>query len=175
VRLTRAATKSKAAQVEDVILFKVGAHRFAIAANAVDEIRNLEGLLPLPPALRHQRLARVKAMLVREKKDPDKIFFVVDAAAHFGVSAVEPGRVLVLRASCAALQVESIDRMTQISTVVALPAAFSGQERTWYRGLALLGDQVVPLVSPEAFLNKGEQAVMLASWKGFAAAKGATA
>ena len=56
MKLTRAAAKTKAAQVEDVILFKVGAHRFAIAANAVDEIRNLEGLSPLPPALRHQRI-----------------------------------------------------------------------------------------------------------------------
>lgn len=175
MRLTRATARKKAAQVEDVILFKVGASRFAIAANAVDEIRNLEGLSPLPAALRHPRLARVKAMLVREKKDPDKVFFVVDAAAHFGLDPAEPGRVLVLRSSCAALQVESIDRMTQISTVVALPAAFSGQERLWYRGLALLNDQVVPLVAPEAFLNKGEQAVMQASWKGLAAAKGATA
>lgn len=175
MKLTRATAKKKAAQVEDVILFKVGAHHFAIAANAVDEIRNLEGLSPLPPALRHQRLSRVKAMLVREKKDPDKVFFVVDAAAHFGLDTVEPGRVLVLRQSCAALQVESIDRMTQITTVVALPAAFSGLERTWYRGLAVLNAQVVPLVSPEAFLNKGEQAVMQASWKGFAAAQGATA
>lgn len=175
MRLTRATSRKKAIQVEDVILFKVGTNRFAIAANAVDEIRNLDGVSPLPPALRHQRLSRVKAMLVREKKDPDKIFFVVDAAAQFGLDAVEPGRVLVLRQSCAALQVESIDRMTQITTVVALPAAFSGQERAWYRGLAVLDDQVVPLVNAEAFLNKGEQAVMQASWKGFAAAQGATA
>ena len=175
MRLTKAATKKKATQMEDVILFVVKGQRFAIAANAVDEIRNLEGLSPLPPALKHPRLSKVKAVLVREKKDPDKVFFVVDAASHFGLPAAEPGRVLVLRASSAALQVESIDRMTQISTVVALPQAFSGQERLWYRGLALLGDQVVPLVSPEAFLNKGEQAVLQASWKGFAAAKGATA
>jgi chemotaxis signal transduction protein len=170
VRLTRATAKTKTAQVEDVILFKVGAHRFAIAAHAVDEIRNLEGLSPLPPALRHQRLSRVKTLLVREKKDPGKVFFVVDAASHFGLEPATPGRVLVLRDSTAALQVESIDRMMQISTVVALPSAFSGQERTWYRGLAVLNDQVVPLVNAESFLNKGEQAVMLASWKGFAAA-----
>ena len=175
MRLTKAATKKKATQVEDVILFKVCGHRFAIAANAVDEIRNLEGLSPLPPALKHPRLAKVKAVLVREKKDPEKAYFVVDAASHFGLSGGEAGRVLVLRGSSGALQVENIDRMTQISTVVALPLAFTGQERAWYRGFPLLSDQVVPLVSPESFLNKGEQAVLQAGWKGLRAAQGATA
>lgn len=175
MRLTRATAKKKAAQTEDVILFWVDGHRFAIAANAVDEIRNLEELSPLPPALKHPRLSKVKATLIRAKKDPEKVFFVVDAAAHFGLKSAEAQRVLVLRGSSAALQVEGIDRMTQISTVVEIPLAFAGQERAWYRGLALLGDQVVPLVAPEAFLNKGEQAVLQASWKGLAAAKGATA
>lgn len=175
MRLTKAATKKKATQMEDVILFLVAGQRFAIAANTVDEIRNLDGLSPLPTALKHPRLSKVKAVLVREKKDPAKVFFVVDAGAHFGLTGGEIGRVLVLRGSSAAIQVENIDRMMQISTVVELPLAFSGQERTWYRGFALLNDQVVPLVSPEAFLNKGEQAVLQASWKGFVAAKGATA
>ncbi len=175
MRLTRATGKKKTAQTEDVILFMVDGHRFAIAAKAVDEIRNLEGLSPLPPALHHPRLAKVKATLVRGKKDPEIIYFVVDAAAHFGLKRNEPERVLVLRNTSAAIQVEKIDRMTQISTVVALPAAFRGQERVWYRGLAVVGEQVVPLVAPEAFLNKGEQAVLQASWKGMIAARGATA
>ncbi len=175
MRLTRAADKKKTAQTEDVILFVVDGHRFAIAANAVDEIRNLDGVSPLPPALHHPRLAKVKATLVRGKKDPDTVYFVVDAAAYFGLKRNEPERVLVLRHAAGALQVEKIDRMTQISTVVALPAAFRGQERVWYRGLALVGEQVVPLVAPEAFLNKGEQAVLQASWKGLIAAQGATA
>lgn len=175
MKLTRATTRKKAALTEDVILFMVGGSRFAIAANAVDEIRNLDDLAPLPAALRHPRLAKVKFTLVRGKKDPDKVFFVVDAAAHFEIDKAEPQRILVLRNSYAAVQVGNIDRMTQISTVVALPLAFGGQERTWYRGLALLNEQVVPLVAPEAFLNKGEQAVMQASWRGHIAAKGATA
>ncbi|HUQ49646.1 MAG TPA: chemotaxis protein CheW [Terriglobales bacterium] len=165
--------KTKAKQIEDVILFVVNEQRFAIAANTVDEIRNLDGLTPLPPALRHSRLAKVNSTLVRGSKDPDKVYFVVDAATHFGLTPAEPARVLVLRDAPVALLVSNIDRMTQISTVVALPMAFSGNEREWYRGLALLGEQVVPLVSPEAFLNKGEQAVLKASWKGLAAAKGA--
>lgn len=175
MRLTKAVNKKKVTQTEDVILFVVDGHRFAIAANAVDEIRNLEGLSPLPAALRHPRLAKVKSTLVRSKKDPESVYFVVDAATHFGLESVRPDRVLVLRNSSAALQVEKIDRMTQISTVVALPAAFSGQERIWYRGLALLGEHVVPLVAPEVFLNKGEQAVLQASWRGMIAAQEATA
>ncbi|MEO5935823.1 MAG: chemotaxis protein CheW [Terriglobales bacterium] len=175
MRLTRATNKKRSAQTEDVILFVVDGYRFAIAAKAVDEIRNLDELSPLPAALKHPRLAKVKATLIRGKKDPEMVYFVVDAAAHFGLKTVPPERVLVLRNAAAALQVEKIDRMTQISTVVALPSAFSGQERLWYRGLAVLGDQVVPLVAPEAFLNKGEQAVLQASWKGLRAAQGATA
>ncbi|HUS20311.1 MAG TPA: chemotaxis protein CheW [Terriglobales bacterium] len=175
MRLTKATAKKKSAQTEDVILFLVNGCRFAIAANAVDEIRNLDELSPLPLALKHPRLSKVKSTLVRGKKDPDHVFFVVDAALHFGLKSAEPNRVLVIRNSSAAIQVENIDRMTQISTVVELPAAFSGHERVWYRGLALLGELVVPLVAPEAFLNKGEQAVLLASWKGLIAAKGATA
>lgn len=175
MRLTRAANKKKSAQTEDVILFMIDGHRFAIAASAVDEIRNLDELSPLPTELKHPRLAKVKATLIRAKKDPNTVYFVVDAAAHFGLKSVPPERVLVLRNGAAALQVEKIDRMTQISTVVAMPLAFSGQERLWYRGLAVLGDQVVPLVAPEAFLNKGEQAVLQASWKGMLAAQGAIA
>lgn len=175
MKLTRATTSKQAVQTEDVILFMVGGSRFAIAANAVDEIRNLDDLAPLPAALKHPRLSKVKFTLIRGKKDPDRVFFVVDAAAHFGLGPAAPERVLVLRNSSAAVQVGNIDRMTQISTVVALPLAFTGQERAWYRGLALLNGQVVPLVAPEAFLNKGEQAVMQAGWRGHLAARGATA
>jgi len=46
--------------------------------------------------------------------------------------------------------------MTEISALYALPHAFTGQERQWYRGLAVLAGtdgqpEVVPVVNPDAF------------------------
>ena len=49
--------------------------------------------------------------------------------------------------------VDSTDRMAEISVLHALPQAFSGEERKWYRGLAVLDDNVVPVVNHKAFLS----------------------
>jgi chemotaxis signal transduction protein len=161
VKLERAKRKPAVRQTEDVILFTVGSMRFAIAANAVDEIRNLDGLTPL----RHgymSKLGKVKYTLVREKKDSDVTYFVVDAAAHYGIARAKSTRVLVLRGAAAAVLVDSIERMTQIATISKLPRAFHGEELEWYRGFATVEAHVVPVVEPSSFLNKGEVAVLQA-------------
>jgi len=154
----------KKAQMEDVILFTVAETRFAIAANAVDEIRNMDGLLPHKSGFDH-RLAKVKFTLVREKKDREKMYFVVDANTHFRGSASKPSRVLVMRNFPVALMVDGIDRMMQISAVISMPQAFTGEERNWYRGLAVMDGKVVPVINPESFLTKGEIAVLEAKAK----------
>ena len=51
---------------------------------------------------------------------------------------------------------DRIDRMADISAVHALPLAFTGEERRWYRGLAYLDDSVVPVVEPTGFLTPEE-------------------
>ena len=38
----------------------------------------------------------------------------------------------------------------------ALPAAFCHEERVWYRGLTVLDQSVIPVVSPEGFLTADE-------------------
>ena len=38
----------------------------------------------------------------------------------------------------------------------ALPAAFCHEERVWYRGLTVLDQNVLPVVSPEGFLTSDE-------------------
>jgi len=159
MRADRSTKKPAARRLQDMILFTIGSKRFSIAADAVDEIRNLDGLVP-----RHSsfvgKLAKVKHILIHEKKNRSTTYFVVDAAMHFQIRGSQPSRVLILSGSRTALLVDSIERMAQIASVHRLPQAFSGEELVWYCGLACLGDQIFPVVHPGSFLNKGELAVL---------------
>jgi chemotaxis signal transduction protein len=163
----------KVIEHEDVILFSVCGSTFAIRASAVDEIRNLDGLSYFRSSFA-TNLKKVTHTLVREKKDPQKTYFVVSGSAHFALAPSSMGRVMVLRNGAAAVIVDAIDRMTQIEVVHALPKAFTGQERDWYRGLAICDGRVIPVVREEAFLSKGELA-MLAAQHSASVAQGASA
>jgi hypothetical protein len=48
----------------------------------------------------------------------------------------------------------------EITVLHALPAAFTHEERIWYRGLAIVNGAVVPVVNQGAFLSRGELAVL---------------
>lgn len=152
---------------EGVILFTVAGFKFAIAAGAVKEIRGLEGLNSFTLGGISERVDKLKYTLERG----GTTYFVVDANRHFRLPASSPGRLLVLRNSPTAVLVDSTDRMTDISTLHALPRAFQNEERTWYRGLAVLNGEVVPVVNAGAFLSKGEQEVLRAGLEGL---RGAT-
>jgi hypothetical protein len=52
--------------------------------------------------------------------------------------------------------VDRIERMAEIPAVYALPQAFSGAERRWYRGLAFVDDVVIPVIQPAGFLTLEE-------------------
>lgn len=136
---------------EDVILFTVGGFRFAIAASSVSEIRSTAGL---------QRFSnsgsRVTPKVDYTLERDGVVHFVVNAARHFHLPAGKPTRVMVLRHAPAAVLVDSTDRITEISVLHALPLAFNREERNWYRGLAVLNDEAVPVVNPSAFLTKNE-------------------
>ncbi|HWR35561.1 MAG TPA: chemotaxis protein CheW [Clostridia bacterium] len=148
MRIGRQTTKKHAVRHgEAVILFAVGPHTFAIAANEVDEIRDLQGLKPL-----RSTLAKVKQMLVRGKHT----YFVVDASFHLCQLPSKASRVLILRNLRTAVAVDSIDRMMEVAGVQPLPQSFHGDERRWYRGLTLLGEAVVPVVNAAAFLTSSE-------------------
>jgi chemotaxis signal transduction protein len=142
----------KARRTEQLILFNVGAHRFAIAANAVHEIRSTDSLAGASAALAQTELPHVQHMIHRGKRT----YFVVHGGDHFQLPAARPTLVLVLRDSRVAVLVDAIDRMATISRLYALPRAFSGDERQWYRGLALIEDRVVPVVNPSGFLSEEE-------------------
>jgi hypothetical protein len=55
-----------------------------------------------------------------------------------------------------AVLVDKIERMAEINSVHALPRAFIGDERRWYRGLAYLEDHVIPVIEPTGFLTREE-------------------
>lgn len=143
---------------ENIILFTVAGFRFAIAASAVSEIRSAENLERFSAAGSHRATAKVESILRRN----GVAFFVVSAARHFGLPSAAGSRVLVLRHTDVAILVDATDRMVEISLLHSLPMAFHSDERNWYRGLAVLNGEVLPVVNPAAFLSKGEAAVLRA-------------
>jgi chemotaxis signal transduction protein len=144
--------KLKTRRSEAVILFSVASHRLALAAQAVEEIRNIEGLRPLHQGFGPGKVSKVKNILERD----DKIYFVVDANMHLRMLSSRPARLLLMRDSSLALSVDAIDRMAEVTVLHPLPRAFRGEERDWYRGLVLIGDDVVPVLNPAALMSKAE-------------------
>ena len=150
--------RNKRGQGEAVILFSAAGHNFAIAATAVDEIRPHNAMQPFTGVLPYPRLNKVRHIIERDKVS----HYVVDAAMHFQLPPGRVQRVLVLHGSRAAVAVERIDRMAEITSLFALPRAFRGEERDWYRGLAVIQGEVVPVVDPASFLSKAEVALLCA-------------
>ena len=138
---------SSSGRAETVVLFSVGSFVFAIPARSLEEIREIGGLRDFS-----SRLAKVKQTLDRQ----ERTYFVVDAARHFRVANQRPGRLMILRHAPVAVTVEAIDRMQEIHAIHELPDAFAGEERNWYRGLALIKGKIVPVVRAESFLTKSE-------------------
>jgi len=141
---------------EDVIVFAVGGFRFAISAAAVKEIRSMEGLHAFTLGGISGQIAKLKHTLERG----GVTYFVVDAAQHFQLLPSQPSRVLILRNAPTAVLVDSTDRIMEISALHALPRAFTHEERSWYRGLAVVNGAVVPVVNHHAFLNKAELEIL---------------
>ena len=80
---------------------------------------------------------------------------------------------MVLRHAPAAVMVDAIERMQEIDSIQALPAAFRGEERNWYRGLTVVKGRVIPVVRPEAFLTKAEAVLLQATLRGSEAGRSA--
>lgn len=146
---------------EMVILFLAGGFKFAIAAEAIDEVRELGGLKEFS-GRSHPSLEKVTHTLDRQGHR----YFVLDACAHFGARSRRPTRLMVLRSVRAAVMVDAVERMQEIQLIRPLPDAFSGKERGWYRGLTVIKGKVVPVVKPEAFLSKAEVSSLEASHSG---------
>ena len=70
---------------EDVIVFAVGGYKLAIAAGAVKEIRGMDDLHPFKLGGISAQIAKLKYTLERN----GTTYFVVDAAQHFRLPAIE--------------------------------------------------------------------------------------
>lgn len=147
MRLPRYKKRIQRAVGFPVILFTIGDKVFAIGAAEVNEIQSLQGMQSI--GTQPRQFGKVRHTLTREGKR----YWVVDGNVHFGMMPTHSTRVLLLGGSPVALKVDAIVRMTEIPRVLPLPHAFHGEERTWYLGLALLDDTVVPVVNPESLLS----------------------
>jgi hypothetical protein len=67
--------------------------------------------------------------------------------------------------------VDHTDRIIEIASLHALPRSFQGEERQWYRGLAMIDGRVVPVVEPSAFMARSEFTVLQAALSGVEAAE----
>lgn len=142
---------------EAIILFSVGPYRFGISAQAVEEIRNTDGVRSFTHGFARAR--KVRSTLERDRKT----YFVVDATMHLRILSSRAARLLLLRDRPIALSVDSIDRMAEIASLHPLPHAFQGEERAWYRGLALIGEDIVPVLESAVLLSKTELASLEAA------------
>jgi len=137
---------------EQVILFSAGARTFAIAADAVQEIRSTDSLADAAVEMAQADVPKVRHLVERR----GRTYFVVNAGAHFGLRVTRPTLVLILRQIRVAVLVDNIERMVEIGAVHSLPKAFEGAEKSWYRGLAYLDDCVIPVIHPAGFLTAEE-------------------
>jgi chemotaxis signal transduction protein len=137
---------------ETVVLFAVANQMFAIAAQAVQEIRSTDSLGASAIEIEQIEIGKVRHTVERG----GRTYFVVNAGTHFGLPVTRPTLVLILRESRVAVLIDRIERMAEISAVYPLPLAFSGDERRWYRGLAQVDDLVIPMIQPDGFLT-GEE------------------
>jgi chemotaxis signal transduction protein len=137
---------------EPMILFSVAHQTFAIAADAVQEIRSTDSLAGAAMEFEQSEVPKVHHTIERAHRT----YYVVNAGAHFGLPVTRPTLVLILRQLRSAVLVDRIERMVDISAVHSLPRAFTGQERKWYRGLTYLDDHVIPVIQPNGFLTPDE-------------------
>jgi chemotaxis signal transduction protein len=142
----------RARHSERVILFFVSNQMFAIAADAVQEIRSTDSLAGGATEIESAEIPKVRHMIERGRHT----YYVVNACLQFSLPVTRPTLVLILRQFRAMALVDRIERMAEISSVYALPSAFRGDERRWYRGLAYLDDVVIPVIDPAGFLTPEE-------------------
>ena len=134
---------------EQVIVFSVAHQPFAIAAESVQEIRSTDSLAATAIELEQAVLPKVRHTVERAHRT----FYIVNAGTHFSLPVSRPTLVLIMRQVRVAVLVDHIEHMGEIPGVYALPRAFMGEERRWYRGVAYLDDHVIPVVRPTGFLT----------------------
>lgn len=137
---------------EAVIVFAVARQLFAIAADAVQEIRSTDSIAGSASEIAELSVPKVRHTIERGPH----VYFVVNAGVHFHLPVTRPTLVLLLRQFRVAVLVDRIEEMAEIPAVFNLPHAFTGDERRWYCGLAYLNDHVIPVINPSGFISDAE-------------------
>ncbi|HKD50297.1 MAG TPA: chemotaxis protein CheW [Candidatus Acidoferrum sp.] len=137
---------------EQIILFRIGEQLFALSSSSVQEVRGADSLSGGAREISAPGIDKVRQFVRRGANT----LFLVSGAAHFGLSAPDGILAFVLRNTRTALLVDSIEKMTAMTRLQALPLSFCDEERHWYRGLTALDQTVVPVVRPEGFLSDDE-------------------
>jgi len=146
------APRSQTVRTEQIILFRCSNQVFAISSASVQEVRSVDSLSGVAIEVNEPSLRKVRHALRRGEVS----VYVVNAALHFGLKASPPSLIFLLRKSRVALLIDGIEKMTTMTRLQALPAAFCHEEQKWYRGLTVLEQNVIPVVSPEGFLTREE-------------------
>lgn len=144
--------KSHPVRAEQIILFRASNQIFAVSSSSVQEVRSVDSLAGAAVEINEPSLAKVRHAIRRG----DRNQYVVNAAIHFGLRPAPAALIFVLRKSRVALLVDGIEKMTSMTRLQALPGAFCHEERTWYRGLTVLDQNVIPVVNPASFLTAAE-------------------
>ncbi|MGA8223781.1 MAG: chemotaxis protein CheW [Candidatus Acidiferrales bacterium] len=142
----------RARHSETIILFSVAHQTFAISAESVQEIRSTDSLAGAANEIDQPEIPKVRHTIERAHRT----YYIVNACAHFSLPVTRPTLVLIMRQLRVAVLVDKIERMAEISAVHALPRAFMGEERRWYRGFAYVEDHVIPVIHPAGFLTNEE-------------------
>lgn len=147
-----AAHKTKPVRTEQIILFRASNQVFAISSASVQEVRSVDSLAGAAVEISEAGLGKVRHAIRRGERN----LYVVNAALHFGLRASPAALIFLLRKSRVALLIDGIEKMTTMTQLQALPGAFCHEERTWYRGLTVLDQNVIPVVNPGGFLTPEE-------------------
>jgi chemotaxis signal transduction protein len=146
------AQKASPVRAEQIILFRASNQVFAISSGSVQEVRSADSLAGAAIAINEPTLGKVRQAIRRG----DRNLYVVNAGLHFGLRPAPAALIFLLRRSRVALLVDGIEKMTTMTRLQALPEAFCHEERSWYRGLTVLDQNVVPVVNPAGFLTSEE-------------------
>ena len=148
--------KASSARSEQIILFRVSGHVFAVSSASVQEVRSTDSMAGITTEINVPSVRKVRHVAQRG----DHSLFIVNGAAHFGLAPSPGALIFVLRKTRTALLIDGIEKMTSMTALQALPQAFCHEERHWYRGLTALDQTVVPVVDPQGFLTSEELALL---------------
>ena len=144
--------KPQVLRAEQIILFRISGHIFAVSSASVKEVRSVDTLAGAAKEISNTSIRKVRHVVQRG----DHSLYVVNGAVHFGLPPSPAALVFILRRTRTALLVDGIEKMTSMTRLQALPQAFHNEERDWYRGLTAIDQTVIPVVKPEGFLTPDE-------------------